>query len=110
MYEPRPEIEVLDEWAGESPPHWSETRIACVVMGSGIVIVGLVVAVILGSTMRVVDEPVQPSYSSPPAQAPATSAPPTIEPPKLEDDDPREPLVISLVDPWPRTVRTSSRT
>lgn len=102
MNEPRHDIEVLDEWDGESPPHWSETRVARVVMGSGIVVIGLVVAVILGGTMRGTDEPAPPSYPSLPAEAPATSALPTIEPPKLEDDDPTEPLVISLVDPGPK--------
>lgn len=98
----RPEMEVLDEWAGESPPHWSESRIARVVMGSGIVILGLVVAVILGGTMRTSDGPVQPSYPSSEPGSPATSAMPTIEPPTLEADDPAEPLVISLVDPAPK--------
>ncbi len=98
----RPEIEVLDEWDGESPPHWSETRIARVVMGSGIVIVGLVVAVILGGTMRTADGPVEPSYPPSSARAIATSVRPSAEQPRLEADDPAEPLVISLVDPAPK--------
>lgn len=98
----RPEIDVLDEWAGESPPPWSESRIAMVVMGSGIVTVGLVVAVILGGTMRTAYGPVEPSYPSSSARALATSVPPAVEPPPLEPDDPAEPLVISLVGPAPK--------
>lgn len=98
----RPEIEQLDEWAGESPPDWSESRIARVVMGSGTVVVGLVVAVILGGTMRTAYGPVEPSDPSSSARALATSVPPAVEPPTLEPNDPVEPLVISLVDPAPK--------
>jgi hypothetical protein len=98
----RPEIELLDEWAGESPPHWSEARIARVVMGSGIVIVGLVVAVILGGTMQTAYGPVEPPVPSSSSRALATSVRRSIEQPILEADDPAEPLVISLVDPAPK--------
>lgn len=101
----RPETDVLDEWAGDSPPPWSESRIARVVLGSAIVIVGLVVAVILGGTMRTVYGPVEPSYPSSSARALVTSVPPSSEPPTLEPDDPAEPLVISLVDPAPKLLK-----
>ncbi len=102
MNERRPEIEVLDEWEGESPPHWSETRIARVVIGTGVVIVGLVVAVILGGAMQRADEPAPPSYPSPPARLPDSSVPPPVAPPTIADDDPTEPLTITLVDTAPR--------
>ena len=97
-----PEIEQLDEWAGEGPPPWSESWIARVVMGSGIVIVGLVVIVILGGTMRTSDRPVEPSYPSSSPTTLVTSLRPSVEYPRLEADDPAEPLVISLLDPAPK--------
>jgi hypothetical protein len=102
----RTEVEELDEWGGEGPPHWSETRIARVVMGTGTVIVGLVVAVILGGTMRTEYGPVEPPYPSSSTTAVAASVPPA-EPPALEPDDPVEPLVISLVDPAPELLTGS---
>jgi hypothetical protein len=99
MNEPRPEIEILDEWKGEAPQHWSESRIARVVMGSGVVVVALVVFVILGGTMRDANQPRPPTYPSVRVTPATTLA--TIEPPTLEADDPLEPLLISLVDQIP---------
>ena len=101
MSEPRPEIELLDEWEAEPPPHWSETRIARLVLGSGAVVVALVVFVILGGTMRDANQPSPPVPSATLPVRSATTAPYSMEPPALEADDPLEPLQITLVDQSP---------
>ncbi|HEY8664075.1 MAG TPA: hypothetical protein VIL68_10710 [Propionibacteriaceae bacterium] len=88
-------IEVLDEVCDDGPPRWSEAAIARLVLVAAIVTVTVVVSVILGGTMRV--GPVPPSYPSSFPVVSSTSDPPT-QPPALEDDDPTEPLLISLVD------------
>ncbi len=100
------EIDILDEWEAEGPPHWSETRIARLVLGSGAVVVALVVFVILGGTMRDANQPSPPTTPSV-RVAPATTTPIAMPPPTLEADDPLEPLLISLVDQTPTLLEGS---